>query len=62
VSPDARGQDVGQALLAAAETHARQRGMARLRVNVLSANQEAKAAYRRFGFVPYTEMLEKALF
>jgi ribosomal protein S18 acetylase RimI-like enzyme len=61
VSPAARRRGVGQALLAAAEAHARGRGMARLRVNVLSANEEARAAYRRFGFVPYTEELEKRL-
>lgn len=56
-----RGRGIAQALLAAAEVYARRKGAARLRVEVLSANREAAAAYRRFGFEPYVSMLEKRI-
>jgi ribosomal protein S18 acetylase RimI-like enzyme len=61
VSERRRGQGIARALLAAAEAYARGKGLARLRVEVLSANREAAAAYRRFGFEPYTALLENRL-
>lgn len=56
-----RGRGIAQMLLDRAEAFARERGMARLRIEVLSANNEARRAYRRFGFEPYVEMLEKVI-
>lgn len=53
VAPDARGQGVGQALLAAAEAHARLTGCCKLTLEVLSGNTVAQRSYARFGFAPY---------
>lgn len=49
-----RGQGIGQALLAAAESHARSLGCCKLTLEVLTGNATAMASYRRFGFAPYT--------
>ncbi len=48
-----RGQGVGQALLKAAEDHARHRGCCKLTLEVLSGNAPAMASYKRFGFAQY---------
>ena len=48
-----RGQGVGQALLKAAENHARTRGCCKLTLEVLSGNTPAMASYKRFGFAQY---------
>lgn len=48
-----RGRGIGQALLAAAEDAARQRGCCKLTLEVLSNNRAALAAYDRAGFRPY---------
>ena len=48
-----RGQGVGQALLKAAEDHARGRGCCKLTLEVLSGNTPAMASYKRFGFAQY---------
>lgn len=48
-----RGQGVGQALLKAAEEHARTRGCCKLTLEVLSGNAPAMASYKRFGFAQY---------
>ncbi len=48
-----RGQGVGQALLKAAENHARTRGCCKLTLEVLSGNTPAMASYIRFGFAQY---------
>jgi GNAT superfamily N-acetyltransferase len=48
-----RGQGVGQALLRAAENHARTRGCCKLTLEVLSGNTPAMASYKRFGFAQY---------
>lgn len=48
-----RGQGIGQALLKAAEDHARQRGCCKLTLEVLSGNAPAMASYKRFGFAQY---------
>lgn len=53
VLPGHRGAGIGQALLAAAEQHALQRGCCKLTLEVLTGNARALASYRRFGFAPY---------
>ena len=53
VLPAQRGRGVGQALLAACEAHARERGCCKLTLEVLSGNQRALRSYQRFGFAPY---------
>ena len=53
VLPGHRGQGVGQALLAAAEQHARDRGCCKLTLEVLTGNLVALRSYERFGFAPY---------
>lgn len=53
VLPAHRGVGVGQALLAAAEQHARARGCCKLTLEVLTGNARALSSYLRFGFAPY---------
>lgn len=53
VLPDCRGQGVGQALLAAAEQLAIDRGCCKLTLEVLTGNARALQSYLRFGFAPY---------
>lgn len=53
VLPAHRGAGVGQALLAAAEQHARNRGCCKLTLEVLTGNARALSSYLRFGFAPY---------
>ena len=53
VLPSHRGAGVGQALLAAAEILARQRGCCKLTLEVLTGNDCALSSYLRFGFAPY---------
>jgi len=53
VLPGQRGQGVGQALLQAAQDHARQRGCCKLTLEVLTGNTVALRSYERFGFAPY---------
>ena len=53
VLPGHRGQGVGQALLAAAQQHATDRGCCKLTLEVLSNNARAMASYVAFGFAPY---------
>ena len=53
VLPGHRGQGVGQALLAAAEVHALERGCCKLTLEVLTGNAVALRSYERFGFAPY---------
>ena len=53
VLPAHRGQGVGQALLAAAEAHARERRCCKLTLEVLTGNAAARRSYERFGFAPY---------
>jgi GNAT superfamily N-acetyltransferase len=53
VLPDHRGAGVGQALLMAAEQHARARGCCKLTLEVLTGNARALSSYLRFGFAPY---------
>ncbi len=51
VLPEARGQGVGRALLAAAEARARARGCCKLTLEVLEENRRARAVYAQAGFV-----------
>ena len=53
VLPGHRGQGVGQALLAAAQVHALERGCCKLTLEVLTGNAVALRSYERFGFAPY---------
>lgn len=53
VLPAQRAQGVGQALLAACEALARERGCCKLTLEVLSGNARALRSYERFGFAPY---------
>ena len=53
VLPGHRGAGVGQALLSAAEAHARTRGCCKLTLEVLTGNGPALRSYARFGFAPY---------
>ncbi|RUO23146.1 GNAT family N-acetyltransferase [Aliidiomarina iranensis] len=48
-----RGQNIGQKLIAAAAEKAKQRGCVKLTLEVLSGNEPARLAYRKFGFKPY---------
>jgi len=48
-----RGRGIGQALLAACEAHARERGCCKLTLEVLTGNHVALRSYQRFGFAPY---------
>jgi ribosomal protein S18 acetylase RimI-like enzyme len=50
VRPGYRGQGVGRALLAAAETRARDRGCCKLTLEVQDDNTPARTLYERFGF------------
>ena len=68
ISPEQRLADL-EARLAAAEGEAsrltedflRAKGMVRLRINTLVANDSAKRAYGKQGFEPYEVMMEKRL-
>jgi len=53
VLPGHRGAGVGQALLAAAEQHAKDCGCCKLTLEVLTGNTRALKSYLGFGFEPY---------
>jgi ribosomal protein S18 acetylase RimI-like enzyme len=53
VLPGHRARGIGQALLAAAEAHAHERGCCKLTLEVLSGNTRALRSYDRYGFTPY---------
>jgi len=54
VSASARGQGLSQGLLAYVESEAQQRGCCKVTLEVLEGNRVAIAAYRKFGFLPYS--------
>ncbi|MBY6185696.1 GNAT family N-acetyltransferase [Marinobacter hydrocarbonoclasticus] len=64
VAPDCRGQGVCQAMLEAIEGIARERGCAKMTLEVLEGNRVAQRAYERFGFAGYEldPTMGKALF
>lgn len=53
VAPTARGQGLAQRMLEQVEQLARERGCCKLTLEVLSNNEVAKGAYRKFGFGAY---------
>lgn len=59
----ARGTGLAQALLDALATHFRAAdpSLTRLRINVLAANEIARGAYEKAGFIPYEVMYERKL-
>lgn len=52
VAPQARGMGIGSALLDAIAEHARELGLAQVRLDVIDTNPRARALYLRKGFVP----------
>lgn len=50
VAPEARGTGIGEAMLAAAERHARTRGASAMRLEVRTDNAAAQALYERRGY------------
>lgn len=56
ISPAARGQGVGAALIAEVARWARSRGAGRLRLAVSEGNEAAVRLYERCGFVPTGEL------
>ena len=56
-----RGTGVGGALIGSVEDAARARGLPRLAISVLAANQAAIDAYRRRGFTDDMQIMMKAL-
>jgi ribosomal protein S18 acetylase RimI-like enzyme len=61
IAAEWRGRGIAQRLLAAAEQHLAQHGVARLRIGVLAANIAAQRAYAKYGFAPYESELEKPI-
>lgn len=61
VSENHRGKGIGQALLADAERLAREAGLPRIKLTVLSGNQDASRTYARAGYGSYAEVLIKRL-
>jgi ribosomal protein S18 acetylase RimI-like enzyme len=64
VLPEAQGRGVGSALLEELELRARDRGCAKLTLEVHDSNDEAKRLYARFGFegwAPQTLFVSKGL-
>lgn len=63
VEPRARGSGLAQALIDALAAHFRHvdPSLTRLRINVLAANEIARGAYEKGGFMPYEVMYERAL-
>ena len=61
VAETARRQGIGRALVAAACAFARQRGVRRVVLSVLTVNREAEATYAALGFQPVLLTLERWL-
>ena len=61
VLPAYRKRGVARALIAAAETHAREHGVRYFRIGVMAANTGAQEIYRAAGYVPFSVEYEKCL-
>lgn len=61
VAARARGHGVGRALVAAAEAHARTRGIVRIVVTAMIANTAAMETYRALGYAPQFTTFERML-
>ena len=61
VDSNARGKGVARAMLTEAEAQFRSRGIERLRVTALTANDPATATYRADGFTPLYTTFRKEL-
>jgi ribosomal protein S18 acetylase RimI-like enzyme len=59
VLAEARGRGIAQQLLAAAERQLASQGVTRLRIGALANNAAARAAYAKYGFLPYEIVFEK---
>ncbi len=61
VAKSHRGQGIGRQLLDAIGEYAKEQGAKSIELNVLSANVEAQAFYRKVGFQDYELVLKKKL-
>jgi ribosomal protein S18 acetylase RimI-like enzyme len=61
VSPSLQGQGIGAALMQRAEDHARDLGVGKLELTVLSRNQRAVDFYRRLGYRERSRTFTKKL-
>jgi GNAT superfamily N-acetyltransferase len=61
VTPEARGQGHGKALIAACEAWSRDRGHRLLTIGVLAKNAHAIRAYESAGYSPYTVIMRRYL-
>ena len=61
VAETAEGHGVGRLLLEAADTWAREQGLAMLTLNVFTGNVRARAVYERLGYMPETLRYVKTL-
>ena len=61
VSECVRGQGVGQALIKACEIEGRSRGLKRMMIGVIPANERAAKVYAEAGYSPYAMELRKFL-
>ena len=57
----ARGRGIGQALIAACETHAHAAGLGHIMIGVLAQNKRTAEIYQRAGYAPYAMELRKYL-
>ena len=61
VTPEWRDRGVGTALMEAAEAWARERGAARMILDIAAANTGARRLYERLGYETHALMMDKAL-
>ena len=54
VNASARGKGISQGLLAFVDTEAQKRDCCKVTLEVLEGNSIARAAYKKFGFTPYS--------
>jgi len=61
VNESVRGRGVGQALIKACEDEGRARGLKRMMIGVIPANERAAKVYAEAGYSPYAMELRKVL-